>query len=168
MRQHEAHGWYRPADARLKPRTDYFDLVARKYTAAPERPGVLRLGELKRCGGMVESNPGASLVDLGDGVFCLEFHSKMNTLGADTIQMIDRALSRMQSDFEALVIANRRARVFSAGANLMLVLAGPHRRAEWEELDLMGAATAAGVSPAQIRAEARGGGSVFARLGRRL
>ena len=136
MRERNAVGWYRPSDERLRPRTDYFDLVAGHFRAVEPRPGIIRLSELKRCGGLVESNPGVSLVDLDDGVACLEFHSKMNTLGEDTIRMIDRGLARLESDFEALVIANE-GEVFSAGANLMLILMAA-RDGEWEELNLMG------------------------------
>jgi len=70
---------------------------------------------------MVLSNPGASLIDLGDGVACLEFHSKMNTIGADTIQMMRDSLKETEGKFEGLVIGNQ-AENFSAGANLMLIL----------------------------------------------
>lgn len=136
MRAREAHGWYRPADARLQPRTDVFDLAAGRFITLPESAGVVHLDEMKRCGGRIESNPGASLVDLADGVLCLEFHSKMNTLGQDTLQMIDRALSRLESDFDAMVIANE-GEVFSAGANLMLVLMAA-QNGEWDELNLIG------------------------------
>ncbi len=49
------------------------------------RPGMLVLADLKRARGVVKSNSGASLIDLGDGVLCVEFHSKMNALGEDQI-----------------------------------------------------------------------------------
>lgn len=136
MREHNACGWYRPADARLQPRTEYFDPVARKFSPAPGADGVLSLRELKRCGGLVETNPGASLVDLGDGVICLEFHSKMNTLGEDTIRMIDRGLARLESGFDAMVIGNE-GETFSAGANLMMILLAS-QEGEWDELNAVG------------------------------
>ncbi len=57
-----------------------------RYADLAKRPGVIVLSDIKRARGVVKSNPGASLVDLGDGVLCLEFHSKMNALGEDMVQ----------------------------------------------------------------------------------
>src|SRR5262249_4691179 len=84
---------------------------------------------------VVRRNAGASLVDLGDGVLALEFHSKANTIGGDTIQMMQAALKIASADFQAIVIGND-APHFSAGANLMLVLLEA-QEGNWEELDLM-------------------------------
>jgi len=81
-----------------------------------ERPGLLRLDEIKRARGVVKSNPGASLVDLGDGVLCLEFHSKMNTLAEDALAMVSEGLAEAERGFAALVIANQ-GEHFSAGAD---------------------------------------------------
>ncbi len=65
------------------------------------------LGDIKRARGVVKKNPGASLVDLGDGVLCLEFHSKMNSLGDDSIAMMYAGARRDGTrNFEAMVIAN--------------------------------------------------------------
>ena len=75
-----------------------------------------------------------TLVDLGDGVACLEFHSKMNSLGDDIVQMLGSALEETSRGFEALVIANQ-GENFSVGANLMLVLLAV-QEGEWEELGL--------------------------------
>ena len=68
---------------------------------------MLVLGDIKRARGVVKRNAGASLVDLGDGVLCLEFHSKMNALGEDAGQMLRAALEEAGSNFGALVIASR-------------------------------------------------------------
>jgi 3-hydroxyacyl-CoA dehydrogenase len=97
-------------------------------------PGILILSSLKESGAVVEKNPGASLIDLGDGVLCCEFHTKMNSLGADSIAMIHSGVRRLHSDFDAMVIANQGAH-FSAGANLMLVLVAAQEQ-EWDEIDL--------------------------------
>ena len=70
---------------------------------------------------VVKRNAGASLVDLGDGVLALEFHSKMNSIGADTVQMIQAGVKEAAANFSALVVGND-APNFSAGANLMLLL----------------------------------------------
>ena len=88
----------------------------------------------KEAGKEVERNSGASLIDLGDGVVCCEFHSKMNAIGADLIAMIHKGLKRLDTDFDAMVIANQAVN-FSVGANLMLVLMGAQEQ-EWDELHL--------------------------------
>lgn len=110
--------------------TEYFDLFTRQHERIEQRPGVTvlrRQPEIKR-------NAGASLLDLDDGVLCLEFHSKMNTLGEDTFVMMYQAVEELARNWEALVIANQGAD-FSVGANLMLVLMGA-QDGEWEELSL--------------------------------
>jgi 3-hydroxyacyl-CoA dehydrogenase len=99
----------------------YFDLGAGQYQALEEKPEIILLPSLKEREKTLLSNPGASLIDLGDGVACLEFHSKMNTIGADTIQMTREALKEVEGKFDGLVIGNQ-AENFSAGANLMLML----------------------------------------------
>src|SRR5687768_11953794 len=84
---------------------------------------------------VVKKNAGASLVDLGDGVLCVEFHSKMNAIGGDTIQMLQAGVREAARNFAALVVGND-ALHFSAGANLMLVLLEAQEE-NWEEIDLM-------------------------------
>ncbi|MGA3204958.1 MAG: 3-hydroxyacyl-CoA dehydrogenase family protein, partial [Bryobacteraceae bacterium] len=107
-----------------------FDFTASSYKSFEERPS---LADLKRAGGEIKSNSGASLIDLGDGVICCEFHSKMNSLGEDQIGMIYTALSELEKNFDAMVIANQ-GENFSVGANLMMVLLGAQEE-EWEELN---------------------------------
>ncbi len=102
---------------------------------APARPGVVDLRAVKEGGGLKKRNAGASLVDLGEGVALVEFHSKMNALGADAIGMIASAAREAPAHFDALVIGNQ-GEHFSAGANLMLVLLAV-QEGEWDELDLM-------------------------------
>ncbi len=70
----------------------------------------------------VLKNDGASLIDLGDGVACLSFHTKMNAIDTDVIEMIQKSIDRCQIDFEALVIGNEGKDAFSAGANLLMIL----------------------------------------------
>jgi 3-hydroxyacyl-CoA dehydrogenase len=84
---------------------------------------------------VVRKNSGASLKDLGDGVLCLEFHSKMNAIGGDTIEMINAGVQEAARNFTALVVGND-APNFSAGANLMLLLLEA-QEANWDEIDLM-------------------------------
>ncbi|MFN3325284.1 MAG: 3-hydroxyacyl-CoA dehydrogenase/enoyl-CoA hydratase family protein [Bryobacteraceae bacterium] len=134
MREAGAKAFYRPADSRGEPHTECFDLPATRYRAIEERPGVLSLADIKRARRVVRNNPGASLIDIGDGVLCLEFHSKLNTLGEDHIQMIQSGIDELSRNFEAMVIANQ-GENFSAGANLLLILLAA-QEGDWDELDL--------------------------------
>src|SRR5205814_1707184 len=83
---------------------------------------------------VVKKNAGASLVDLGDGVLALEFHSKMNAIGGDTMQMIRAGVKEAAANFAALVVGND-APNFSVGANLMLLLLEA-QEGNWDEIDL--------------------------------
>jgi 3-hydroxyacyl-CoA dehydrogenase len=83
----------------------------------------------------VRTNPGASLVDLGDGVLAVEFHTKMNAIGGDTIHMLEAGVQEAAKNFRALVVGND-ATHFSAGANLMLLLLEA-QDGNWEDVDLM-------------------------------
>jgi 3-hydroxyacyl-CoA dehydrogenase len=111
-----------------------FDLGSGGTKKVEEPKGVIILKSLKDAGREVERNPGASLIDLGDGVACVEFHAKMNAIGADLIAMIHKGLKRLETDFDAMVIANQAVN-FSVGANLMLVLVGAQEQ-EWDELHM--------------------------------
>jgi 3-hydroxyacyl-CoA dehydrogenase len=113
--------------------TNVFDISGKPRTVS-EPDGVIILKSLKDAGREVERNSGASLLDLGDGVVCCEFHGKMNAIGADLISMIHKGLKRLETDFEAMVIANQAVN-FSVGANLMLVLVGAQEQ-EWDELHM--------------------------------
>jgi 3-hydroxyacyl-CoA dehydrogenase len=128
-----ARSFYEAADRQGEPGTRYFDLNAGGYADLEPRPGVMVLAGIKRARGVVKNNPGASLLDLGDGVLCLEFHSKMNALGEDVVRMVTDALDEVERGFEALVVAND-GENFSAGANLTTVLSAAQSGA-WDELD---------------------------------
>jgi len=84
---------------------------------------------------VIKKNAGASLVDLGDGVIAVEFHSKMNAIGADTVQMLHAGVKEAARSGQALVVGND-APNFSAGANLMLVLLEA-QEGNWDEIDMM-------------------------------
>jgi len=84
---------------------------------------------------VVKKNAGASLIDLGDGVLGIEFHSKMNAIGGDTIQMLQAGVKEASANFAAVVVANDAVN-FSAGANLMLLLLEA-QEGNWDEVDLM-------------------------------
>lgn len=128
-----AKSFYKPADRDGTPHTEYFDLYRAGYGEIEERPGILALAAVKRARGVVKKNAGASLVDIGDGVLCLEFHSKMNSIGGDQVAMIHAAIEETTCNFDAMVIANEGDN-FSVGANLMLVLLAA-QEGEWDELN---------------------------------
>jgi 3-hydroxyacyl-CoA dehydrogenase len=102
---------------------------------APAAPDLQILRSARERSGVVRKNAGASLVDLGDGVLAVEFHSKMNAIGGDTIQMLQEGVREAAKNFAALVVGND-ALHFSAGANLMLVLLEAQEE-NWDEIDLM-------------------------------
>ena len=112
----------------------YFDFAAEKYLPVTPPAGTIILKSVKERTGVIKKNAGASLVDIGDGVACLEFHSKMNSIGGDTLQMVKTALAEVEKNFVGLVVGNQGPQ-FSVGANLMLVLLGAQEE-DWEELDL--------------------------------
>jgi 3-hydroxyacyl-CoA dehydrogenase len=111
-----------------------FDIGSGRTKPVAEPKGVIILKSLKDAGREVERNPGASLIDLGDGVVCCEFHAKMNAIGADLIAMLHKGLKRLDTDFDAMIIANQAVN-FSVGANLMLVLVAAQEQ-EWDELHM--------------------------------
>jgi 3-hydroxyacyl-CoA dehydrogenase len=111
-----------------------FDVASGGVKKVEEPKGVIILKSLKDAGREVERNSGASLIDLGDGVVCCEFHAKMNAIGADLIAMMHKGLKRLETDFDAMVIANQAAN-FSVGANVMLVLVAAQEQ-EWDELHM--------------------------------
>ncbi|MGH9242563.1 MAG: enoyl-CoA hydratase-related protein, partial [Vicinamibacterales bacterium] len=102
---------------------------------APAAPDLQILRSARERSAVVRKNAGASLLDLGDGVLAVEFHSKMNAIGGDTIQMLQEGVREASKNFTALVVGNDAAH-FSAGANLMLVLLEAQEE-NWDEIDLM-------------------------------
>lgn len=111
----------------------YFDIATKNYIAEQESPKAIHLPRLHQAKRVVLTNPGASLVDLGDGVGCLEFHTKMNVIGGDQLGMLKQALAEVERNFAGLVIGNQGPH-FSAGANLMLMLTQIQNQ-EWDEID---------------------------------
>jgi len=101
----------------------------------PAGPGLQILKSAKERNAVVKKNAGASLIDLGDGVLALEFHSKMNTVGGDTLEMIHTGVREATANFAALVVGND-APNFSAGANLMLLLLEA-QEGNFDDIDLM-------------------------------
>ena len=113
----------------------YFDFTSGKFVPLSDPPGVLILKSVKDRSGVIKKNAGASLIDIGDGVACLEFHSKMNAIGGDTLQMLKFALGEVEKNFVGLVVGNQGVN-FCVGANIMLMLMEAQEE-NWEELDMM-------------------------------
>jgi 3-hydroxyacyl-CoA dehydrogenase len=115
----------------------YWDLGGESWRAVDVPEGVWSVTVAKKSNGVVKKNSGASLVDLGDGVGCIEFHSKMNSLGADIIGLITQTLKPggPGDGFDGFVISNDAAN-FSVGANLMLLLMSVQEE-EWDDVDLV-------------------------------
>src|SRR4030095_4917453 len=107
----------------------------RAATLPPAAPDLQILKSARDRQEVVRKTPGASLIDLGDGVLAVEFHSKMNAIGGDTIQMLHAGLKEAAANFAALVVGND-ASNFSAGAHLMLLLLEA-QEGNWDEIDLM-------------------------------
>jgi len=114
----------------------YWELGTESWEAVQVAAGVWSTTVAKKSNGVVKKNSGASLIDLGDGVACIEFHSKMNSLGADIISLITQSLKPggPGDAFDAFVITND-ATNFSVGANLMLLLMSVQEE-EWDDVDL--------------------------------
>ncbi len=114
----------------------YWELGTESWEAVKVPSGVWSTTVAKKSNGVIKKNSGASLIDLGDGVACIEFHSKMNSLGADIISLIIQSLKPggPGDAFDAFVITND-ATNFSVGANLMLLLMSVQEE-EWDDVDL--------------------------------
>ena len=116
-----------------KSRAHYFHRGA--FHPVEEPPGTIDLAALSRRGQVVKKNAGASLIDIGDGALCIEFHSKMNAIGNDIIAMVMAGVKEAEANFDALVVGNQGTH-FSAGANIMLLLLEA-REGNWDEIDLV-------------------------------
>ena len=115
----------------------YFDVATASYKSQQVPPGIWSVQVAKKSGGVVKKNAGATLVDLGDGVGCIEFHTKMNAIGGDIIQLVTQTLKPggPGDNFDAFVITND-GQHFSAGANIMLLLMAIQEE-EWDEIDMI-------------------------------
>jgi 3-hydroxyacyl-CoA dehydrogenase len=121
--------WYRDSGA------EYFDTTSGTYRPIKRNPDQRSLSNWKRANGIFSGNSGVSLVDLGDGIGCFEFHSKMNALGEDIVSFLLKSLrsgSDAVKNFDGFVISTD-AQNFSVGANLMQLLLAV-QDGEWDEI----------------------------------
>ena len=106
-----------------------YDVVKQKYVRIAKPEGVIALKGLK----VISENAGATLRDMGDGVACVEFHTKMNALDDDIFAIVNDAFERLEKDFDGLVVGTQ-AENFSAGANLFMVVVAA-QQGMWDTLD---------------------------------
>ncbi|PCH69709.1 MAG: 3-hydroxyacyl-CoA dehydrogenase [Bacteroidales bacterium] len=112
----------------------FFDIASQKYLTIPGTEQLIVLNNLRPTH-RVWDNEGCSIIDLGDGVINLEFHTKMNTIGSEIIQGINKAIELAETEYKALIISNE-GENFSAGANIGLVFMLAIEQ-EFEELDMV-------------------------------
>jgi 3-hydroxyacyl-CoA dehydrogenase len=113
----------------------YYDIPSKSYVEIPGMDDFIILDTLKAADKKVWGNAGASIYDMGDDVIGLEFHTKMNSMGAEVIEGINTAISMAEKSYKGLVIGNEGAN-FSAGANLamLFMFAGDQ---DYDEINLM-------------------------------
>jgi len=111
----------------------YYDIPSKAYKAVPGTEAFIILDNL-RANKVIWKNSGASIIDLGDGILNVEFHSKMNTIGGDTLQAINKAIDMAEKEYKGVVIGNDGAN-FSAGANVGMIFMMAVEQ-EWEELNM--------------------------------
>ena len=97
----------------------YYDIESKSYQMVPGSDEVLSLETLRE-ENTIWKNAGATIVDLGDGIINLEFHTKMNTIGAEVIEGINKAIDLAEEKYKGLVIYNDGDN-FSAGANVGMI-----------------------------------------------
>ncbi len=111
----------------------FYDVSSKSYKVIPGQENYVLLHPLKKTK-TVWSNSGASIIDIGDGILCCEFHSKMNTIGGEVVQGVNKAIELAEENFRGLVIGNE-GQNFSAGANLAMVFMMAIEQ-EWDEIDM--------------------------------
>jgi 3-hydroxyacyl-CoA dehydrogenase len=114
-------------------KTAVYEPGAGEYVELSPHPRELNLAILKGEGGELARNDSASLIDIGDDVLCLEFHSKGNSLDDDTFRMMAQALEKLELDYQGLVIANESDN-FSFGANLFTMAVAAQNEL-WAQLE---------------------------------
>ncbi len=106
----------------------YYDLRTKEYCQLPKPENVIFLRDQK----VIKSNDSASLIDLGDGVACLEFHTKMNTLDEGIVEIAQDAMEEVDKNFVGMVLGNQ-GEAFGAGANVMTVYIAAENQ-EWDTI----------------------------------
>lgn len=112
----------------------YYDFEKKGYAKIDENSKIILLPDLKSRNKIVKENESATLIDIGDGVVCLEFHTKMNSIDEPLTQMLAASCDIVEKDFAGMVVANHDERAFCAGANVFAVLVAA-QKGEWDLLE---------------------------------
>lgn len=112
----------------------YYDFEKKGYVKIDENSRIIILPSLKERSKIVKENASASLIDIGDGVVCLEFHTKMNSIDDGLTTMQAEACNIVEKDFVGMVVANHDPRAFSAGANVFQVLTAA-QLGQWDMIE---------------------------------
>lgn len=113
----------------------YYDIPTKSYKQIPGTGSFIILDNLRKTN-VVWENAGSSIFDLGDGILGLEFHSKMNTFGAEVIEGLNKAYALAEKDYRGLVVGNDSSQAFSAGANLAMLFMYAIEQ-EWDEINMI-------------------------------
>ncbi len=124
-----AASFYRRVEGTL----EFYDFASGGYVPAPVSPNVIFLPAVADRNKVVRKNAGATLYDIGDGVLCAEFHTKMNTIDGDVVGMLMEGVDLAEKEFSGMVIANH-SEHFCAGANIMMVFLAAQNK-QWDELE---------------------------------
>jgi len=122
--------WYSPDGPQC------YNPVTGNYEPIPQQPGHAKVADLRRTHKVVRSNSGASLIDMGDGIGCIELHSLKNAIGGDVVALVTSVLkpdSESVRDFSGFVLSGDRDH-FSVGANLMQLLLAA-QEGDWDEVE---------------------------------
>ena len=111
----------------------YYDIPSKSYKAVPGTDAFIFLDNIRESKTLWK-NAGTTITDLGDGILNLEFHTKMNTIGGEVIQGINKAIDIAEKDFRGLVIGNDGAN-FSAGANIGMIFMAAVEQ-DWDEINI--------------------------------
>ena len=111
----------------------FWDIPSKSSKPVPKNARELTINVLKRSDNVIEKNFGASLVDMGDGIACLEFHTKMNSIDQDIITMLNKSLDIVERDYKGLVVGNDSDN-FSVGANIMMIVMAAQQKL-WGQIE---------------------------------
>ncbi|MBM3289865.1 MAG: 3-hydroxyacyl-CoA dehydrogenase, partial [Candidatus Hydrogenedentes bacterium] len=112
----------------------YFDVASKSYKPVAKNPNEISVASVKASGGVVKENDSASLIDIGDGILCAEFHTKMNAIDTDLGMILLEGVTLLnEGKFEGMVVGNQGPH-FCAGANIFVVL-GEAMQENWKAID---------------------------------
>ncbi|MDE0738756.1 MAG: 3-hydroxyacyl-CoA dehydrogenase/enoyl-CoA hydratase family protein [Planctomycetota bacterium] len=131
-----SHSFYSTAGEGTKRRPSVFVPASRELESIEDRPGVILLDDVRMRSAPLRSNPSASVLDLGEGVLCVEFHSKMNTISGETLEMIREGVDAAEQEGCAGLIIGNQAPNFSLGANIKELAAAAVEK-DWKAIDRM-------------------------------